>query len=345
MSQDHTVLYRKYRPTTFEEVFGQEPIVKVLKGSLELGNIGHAYLFSGPRGTGKTTMARIFANELKCDPTDIVEIDAASNRGIDDIRALRDGVRSLPFASPYKMYIIDEVHMLTKEAFNALLKTLEEPPAHVIFILATTETHKVPATVISRCQSFVFRSPSTLVLKEMIAKVAGQEGFTVEDAALEMIALLGKGSFRDTQGVLQKLISYSQDKVITRDEVTLITGAPSQELILEIFKGLAEKNGDAVLSLLKKAETQNIDAHVFLEMLVDTLRKILYLRFSPGIRQQLSENIDPEELAQLEEFAQTGTVLNSALLTTLLESYRNMQASVSGYLAIEIAMFSIMEKY
>ena len=147
---EHTVLYRKYRPSNFKEVLGQDHIVKTLGGAINLGNISHAYLFAGTRGTGKTSIARIFANEIKTTENDLYEIDAASNRGIDDIRELRDSVNVLPFESPYKVYIIDEVHMLTKEAFNALLKTLEEPPKHVIFILATTEIEKLPDTIFSR---------------------------------------------------------------------------------------------------------------------------------------------------------------------------------------------------
>ena len=153
-------LYRKYRPETFAQVIGQEPVIKALQGALSSDSLAHAYLFSGSRGTGKTSIARIFARELGSSENDTYEIDAASNRGIDDIRALRDAVRTLPFDSKYKVYIIDEVHMLTKEAFNALLKTLEEPPRHVIFILATTEEEKLPETIVSRCQSFRFKKPS-----------------------------------------------------------------------------------------------------------------------------------------------------------------------------------------
>ena len=168
-------LYRKYRPQSLDDVIGQDHIVKVIEGSLKQGNISHAYLFFGSRGTGKTSVARIIARELETGPTDIHEIDAASNRGIDDIRALREEVRTLPFDSKYKVYIVDEVHMLTKEAFNALLKTLEEPPAHVIFILATTEMDKVPETILSRCQVFTFHRPTETILRKMAQEIAKKE--------------------------------------------------------------------------------------------------------------------------------------------------------------------------
>jgi len=344
MTNEHTVLYRKYRPTSFDEVFGQDHIVTILKGSLALGNIGHAYLFSGPRGTGKTTMARILATELNCDPTDIVEIDAASNRGIDDIRQLREGVRSLPFASPYKMYIIDEVHMLTKEAFNALLKTLEEPPAHVIFVLATTELHKVLPTVISRCQSFVFRSPTQQVLKDMLRQVGLKEGFTIEEPALELIALLGNGSFRDAQGVLQKITSYSTDKVITRDEVALASGAPSEMLVVALLQSVARGDQGKALEIVKQAEQENIDPYVFLEMVVASIRNILYMRFSPELRKQLGEILDQEEFTSLDELSRTGATITSAFLKTLLEVYQHMHVSVSKYVPLEIALWSVFEQ-
>ena len=159
VSMSESVLYRKYRPQSFKEVLGQEHVVEALEGAIRLGRVAHAYLFSGSRGTGKTSVARILAKALGTSETDLYEIDAASNRGIDDIRLLRDGVSAVPFESKRKVYIIDEVHMLTKEAFNALLKTLEEPPPHVIFILATTELEKVPETIISRCQTFSFKRP------------------------------------------------------------------------------------------------------------------------------------------------------------------------------------------
>ena len=212
-------LYRKYRPQNFKDVLGQENIVKVLEGSIALGNISHSYLFAGSRGTGKTSVARIFAKAIGCSDNDLYEIDAASNRGIDDIRELREAVNTLPFESPYKVYIIDEVHMLTKEAFNALLKTLEEPPKHIVFILATTEIEKLPETIVSRCQVFSFKKPSQKILKELVLNLAKKEGFKIESSSADLIAILGDGSFRDTQGILQKILSFSKDKKISAEEI------------------------------------------------------------------------------------------------------------------------------
>ena len=221
-----TALYRKYRPQKFSEVFGQENIVKVLESSIKLGNIAHAYIFSGSRGTGKTSIARIFAKEIGTSTNDIVEIDAASNTGVDDIRAINESVSTLPFESKYKVYILDEAHMLSKQAWNALLKTIEEPPKHVIFILATTEFNKIPETIISRCQTFAFKKPTQKVLKEVITAIAKKEKFTIDSVSCELIALLGDGSFRDAQSILQKVISASKDNEVTLEEVELVTGSP-----------------------------------------------------------------------------------------------------------------------
>ncbi len=338
MSEQNIVLYRKYRPQNFDEVYGQEQVVKVLKGSLELGNIGHAYLFSGVRGTGKTTMARIFAREIGCSDNDIIEIDAASNRGIDDIRALREGVNSLPFDSDKKMYIIDEVHMLTKEAFNALLKTLEEPPSHVVFVLATTELHKVLPTIISRCQSFVFKSPTYTVLKEMIGDVVKKEGYTIDAGTLDLIAMLGNGSFRDTQGVLQKLMSYSEDKRLSRDEAELVTGAPSTELIHALITALNENNTDIALTAIHTAQETNIDAFIFMQMLVHAVRNILHIRFSPGRAKELEKDLGEDEFTFLKSIAQEKNNINSGLLTQLLRAYAQMNNAFLKYTPIELAI-------
>ncbi|MBI2049170.1 MAG: DNA polymerase III subunit gamma/tau [Parcubacteria group bacterium] len=220
------VLYRKYRPQIFKEMLGQEHIVSALEAIAKSGAPAHAYLFAGSRGTGKTSAARIFARSIGCAPEDLYEIDAASNRGIDDVRELREAVQTTPFKSPYKVYIIDEAHMLTTPAFNALLKTLEEPPRHVVFILATTDAEKLPDTVISRCQTFQFKKPGRALLTKMVARVAEKEGFAVEHAASDLIALLGDGSFRDTHGVLQKVLgALGNGKKISRDFVEKITHA------------------------------------------------------------------------------------------------------------------------
>ncbi len=342
MSENYQVLYRKYRPERFDQVFGQDHIVKVLKGSLELGNIGHAYLFSGPRGTGKTTIARIFARELGCSDTDIIEIDAASNRGIDDIRSLRESVHSLPFQSRYKMYIIDEVHMLTKEAFNALLKTLEEPPTHVIFVLATTEIHKILPTIVSRCQSFVFKSPSYETLRLMIQGIVEKEGFTIDAPSLDIIAMLGNGSFRDTQGVLQKLISYSQDKNITQEEVELVTGAPSRSLVQDFIKACTTMDTSAGLGILKKAEEGNIDPLIFLQMITQEVRNILLIRFSSERAQDLKLDLGEDIFQFLESLARERNTINSQTLEHLLVAYRDMNYAYLKYTVLELAFFKII---
>lgn len=216
------VLYRKYRPKKFDEVVGQEQVVSHLKEALK-GNLSHAYIFAGSRGTGKTSIARIFSDALGTSVSDLYEIDAASNRGIDDIRAIKEAVHTMPFESKYKVYIIDEAHMLTREAWNALLKTLEEPPAHVLFILATTELEKIPETILSRCQTLTFKKPSDKTLREVISATAKKEGYKIEPEALDIIVLLADGSFRDAHGALQKALGGSKDKIVTLEalEITL----------------------------------------------------------------------------------------------------------------------------
>ena len=221
----HQSLYRTHRPASFADVVGQEQVTKPLEEAAKTKKIGHAYLFAGTRGLGKTSVARIFASEIGCTGNDLYEIDAASNNSVEDIRALIEGVYTLPFESPYKVYILDEVHMLSKSAWNAFLKTLEEPPAHAVFILATTELEKVPETVQSRCQMFEFKKPTRAVLAKMTANVAKKEGYTLAPDAAELIAMLGDGSYRDALSVLQKVFAASADKKLTRAEVEIVTGA------------------------------------------------------------------------------------------------------------------------
>src|SRR3989338_878755 len=207
------VFYRKYRPQSFEDVAGQENTVKILKNAISKKRIAHAYLFSGPRGTGKTTVARILAREAGCFEEDINEIDAASSRGIDEARALREAVRVLPLRSPYKVYIIDEVHMLTKEAFNALLKTLEEPPEHAIFILATTELIKVPDTIISRTQHFPFHKIAIPEIVGELKKISSKESIKIDDDAMKLIAFFADGALRDAENILFQVSTLGEKNI------------------------------------------------------------------------------------------------------------------------------------
>ncbi|MBC8465324.1 MAG: DNA polymerase III subunit gamma/tau, partial [Parcubacteria group bacterium] len=289
-------LYRTYRPASWEEVRGQESIVSTLRAAVEAGNPAHAYLFSGGRGTGKTTVARIFAKDLGCVPEDIYEIDAASNRGIDDIRELREAVYTLPFSSPYKVYIIDEVHMLTKDSFNALLKTLEEPPAHVIFILATTEPHKLLDTVVSRCQVFTFKKPGIETLSDIVRDVAKKEGYELDASSAGLIALLGDGSFRDTLGMLQKVIGASSDKKLSRAEVETITGAPQVETIHVLIEAVCYADGAKGLGAIRTAKESGVAMDVFAKLLLRNFRTLLLLRFDPKIKAVLAEDMAEDEL-------------------------------------------------
>ena len=259
-------LYRKYRPQSFKEVVGQDHIVKVLSGAIAQGNVSHAYLFAGSRGTGKTSVARIVAKELGTVEDDLFELDAASNRGIDDVRSIREAVATLPFKSKYKVYIIDEAHMLTKDAWNAFLKTLEEPPAHVIFILATTEQDKLPETILSRCQIFSFKRPTRAELKDLVISVAKKEDFTMETSAGELVALLGDGSFRDTLGTLEKVLSFTGDKKVSLADVETVTGAPKHILVSDFVKAVANGNLADSLSVLGKVRESGSDMKMFLKI-------------------------------------------------------------------------------
>jgi DNA polymerase-3 subunit gamma/tau len=338
-------LYRKYRPQKWSDVLGQEHIVSVLSGALDAGNMSHAYLFSGTRGTGKTSIARILAREVGCSENDLYEIDAASNRGIDDVRELRESVRTLPFESKYKVYIIDEVHMLTKEAFNALLKTLEEPPSHVIFILATTEINKLPDTVISRCQTFQFKKPSQKILKDLVLRIAKKEGFTLEPSSADLIALLGDGSFRDTQGILQKVISSSKDKKISIEEVESITGAPKTELVNGVILGIIEKDADKGLAAVQQASENNIDMSVFLKMILRSLRAALLLRFTEDIKIQegIEEKFTEEGVTFLKKIAEKkGSNLSSKTLKELLYAHEEMRFASIPELPLELAIIKLI---
>ena len=285
-------LYRKYRPTDFDSVVGQEAIVQTLKNSIINGKFSHAYLFYGPRGTGKTTISKIFARNVNCldskdglacrkcsacnfsfskDCVDIIEIDAASNNGVDEIRDLKDKINLVPSELRYKVYIIDEVHMLSLGAFNALLKTLEEPPEHVIFILATTDFQKVPTTIVSRCQCFSFNRISKEAIISKLEYVCEKENINIEIEVLNKIALLSDGGLRDALGSLDKLLSYSNDK-ITLDTFNELNGIVSDDEIIKFLKAIFDGNIVDVLEELNKFNNRGKNLIQILVQCIDILR-------------------------------------------------------------------------
>jgi len=337
-----SALYRKYRPQTFDEVLGQEHIVKTLAGALRAGNLFHAYLFAGSRGTGKTSVARILAREIGCSPNDLYELDAASNRGIDDIRELRERVSILPLESKHKVYIIDEAHMLTKDAWNALLKTLEEPPAHAVFVLATTELEKVPETIQSRCQVYQFRKPTQKLLKDLVIRIAKAEGFALEPSSADLVALLADGSFRDAQGILQKVLSSSADKKVSPAEVELVTAAPRGELVNALLSGIASRDLAAALETVGKAAAQNTDMRTLLKLLLAKTRAVLLLRFAPRMEREFAEEYVPEDLALLKTLAgKEGANISSAALYELLGAYQETGRATVPQLPLELALVKI----
>ncbi len=339
------VLYRKYRPQEFRDVIGQDHIVKVLEGAVKLGNISHAYLFSGTRGTGKTSMARILARAIGTSANDLVEMDAASNRGIDDVREIRDSVNTLPFDSKYKVYIIDEVHMLTKDAWNAFLKTLEEPPSHVVFILATTELEKVPETVISRCQTFSFKSPNLSILQNFALSVAKKEGVTLEQGAAELVALLGDGSFRDTHGILEKVLISTTDKKITREEVEAVTGAPKAELVQHILESIVEKNLEKGISAVQAATEANAEMKLFAKLILERLRFLFLIRLKAGMDEYIQKQISEDDFKFLAALAaKAGPDLTADVLLRFIEAYENSGRTSIPELALEIALAETIQK-
>ena len=343
-AQEHMVLYQKYRPTQFADVRGQEEVVAALEGAIAKKQIPHALLFAGPRGTGKTSIARIFAREIGTKDIDVYEIDAASNRGIDDVRALREAVLTLPYESTYKVYIIDEVHMLTKEAFNALLKTLEEPPRHVIFILATTEVERLLETIVSRCQVYRFKAPSRAILRDTVIAVAHDEGFTLTPDGADLIAVAADGSFRDALGITQKVITASKDTQAGADEVARIVGAPRTALLMDIVLGIHERSPEKALLALREAGKSNLDMKLFSRLLLERMRAVMLVRNAPADAALFLENFGEADAERLRTCAaDPKTLLNSKTLLRFIEATDLVGRTHIAELPLELAIVDVLE--
>lgn len=296
----YQVIARKWRPQSFTDVVGQNHITQTLSNALKNGRLPHALLFTGPRGTGKTSSARILAKALRCpnavdfvpcntcdsckeiasgSSIDVIEIDGASNNGVDSIRELRETVAFMPTSGKYKIYIIDEVHMLSTSAFNALLKTLEEPPAHVIFIMATTEVHKIPQTILSRCQRFDFRRISTRQITERLKLICDQDGVTAEEDALWVVARQGDGSMRDSQSLLDQVITFANGP-LTRESVVAILGLTDRALLFDTLQALINRDTKATVAVIEKISTSGFEPHLFSQDLLEMIRNLLLVKVS-----------------------------------------------------------------
>jgi len=359
-STHYTVLARRFRPQTFDEVIGQQAVAQALKNAIQLGRVAHAYLFTGARGVGKTSTARILAKALNCpnaeqsDPcneceicqgisegndVDVLEIDGASNRGIDDIRGLRANVSVKPMRTKYKVYIIDEVHMLTKEAFNALLKTLEEPPPNVNFIFCTTEPNKVPDTILSRCQRFDFTTIGISSIIERLHAIAEIEGYQVEPAALELVARRAAGSMRDSQSLFDQLLAFGETYV-TVDDVHRLLGTASDERLMAVVEALIQRQSGEALGQFDQALADGAQLGELVDQLIHFLRDLMILSCEADGIALLGAS--PESRSRLGELAESwGMQTIVAALQILAEAKAKMFRSTFGRALAEAAIVRI----
>ena len=353
----HKALYRSYRPQNFEDVVGQEHIIRTLKNQIENNNVGHAYLFSGTRGTGKTSTAKIFARAVNCENSinqepcnecevcrdilndnvmDVVEIDAASNNSVDDIRELRESVKYSPTKAKYKVYIIDEVHMLSQGAFNALLKTLEEPPSYVIFILATTEPHKIPATILSRCQRFDFKRVTVKDMTDRMKKICNEENIEVEEKALNLIARNSQGALRDALSILDQCISLSDNKIEYKDAVELL-GTVNIEQLFEMAQSIIDQDTKRSLQILNEFVVWGKDIRNLINDLIDHFRNLMVCKVSTELDEIISL---PEETIKLLKEQSKIVDVNDLIriLNILSETQDNMKTSSNPRVLAEVTI-------
>ena len=358
----HKALYRVYRPKTFEDVVGQEHIVKTLKNQIKNNNIGHAYLFSGTRGTGKTSTAKIFARAVNClnpineEPCneceicidtlndnimDIVEIDAASNNSVDDIRELRESVKYTPSKAKYKVYIIDEVHMLSQGAFNALLKTLEEPPSYVIFILATTEPHKIPATILSRCQRFDFKRVSSKDIADRMSYICEKENIQAEDKALSLIARNSQGALRDALSILDQCMSFGNDKIEDNDVIELL-GTVNIDELFQLSQSIIDEDTKKSLQILNEFIIWGKDIRNLINDLIDHFRNLMVCKVSKDLDEIIS--LPEESIERLKEQSKNININDLIrILNILSETQDSMKSSSNTRILAEVTMMKIAQ--
>ncbi len=355
------VLYRKYRPQKFSEIIGQTHVIQTLSGAIGSGKISHAYLFAGPRGTGKTTIARLLAKAINCETResyepcnkcpscveftggqalDLIEIDAASRTGVDDVRELLDVVRTSPSKTKYKVFIIDEVHMLSKSAFNALLKTLEEPPAHAIFVLATTEVHKVLPTILSRTQRFDFKKLSLAEIVERLKIIIKKEKIKAEKGALELIAINADGSMRDAESMLGQVITFAgSDKQITVEEVRQVLGIVDINLVMKFTDILAEKDVSGALTFINKLINSGHDLIQFTKSLTNYFRKLLFIKVDKNLSSIVGEELTKEQLNVILKQADSFSLENlSQIIQLFINAHSSIKYSSLPQIPLELAV-------